>query len=230
MFTGTIGPRGTLALKAYRAPRMLDERGNPLWLKLLAGALPHFGLPTVVNAWRLRQAPRALWSFARVALQRLVGFRPSIGALYLRVRQADGTILDYGVAGLDIVTDAGATWIVDNLRNAVATIANMKFHGIGTGTTAAAVGDTALQTEITTAYNPDNTRATGSQTNNGAKVYHTVGTNTVDASVAATEWGLFTQAATGGGTMLDRIVFTVVNLANGDSLQSTFDFTVNSGG
>jgi len=150
--------------------------------------------------------------------------------LYLRVVRADGRILDLGLASTRVVTTAGATFLVDNLRGAIATIANMKFHGIGTGTNAEAVGDTTLQTELTTEYSPDNTRATGSQTNNGAKVYRTVGTNTVDAAAAVTEHGIFTQAATGGGTLLDRSKFSVVNLANGDSLQATYDFTVNDGG
>jgi hypothetical protein len=102
----------------------------------------------------------------------------------------------------------------------------MKFHGIGTGTTAAAAGDTALQTESTTALNPDSTRATGSLTNNGAQVFRTVGTNTVDATAAITEWGLLSQAATGGGTLFDRQVFSALNLASGDSLQTTYDLTI----
>ena len=91
---------------------------------------------------------------------------------------------------------------------------------------AAAEGDTGCQTELTTQYNPDNTRATGSQTNNGANVYRTVGTNTVDAAAAVTEWCLLT-AATGAGTpMWSRVVFSTINLASGDSLQTTYDLTI----
>jgi hypothetical protein len=102
----------------------------------------------------------------------------------------------------------------------------MKFHGIGTGATAAAETDTGCQTELTTQYNPDNTRATGSLTEASASVFRTVGTNTVDASVAITEWCLLSQAATGGGTMWSRVVFAAINLASGDSLQTTYDLTV----
>jgi hypothetical protein len=109
----------------------------------------------------------------------------------------------------------------------------MKFHGIGTGTTAEAIGDTALVTELTTEYNPNSTRATGSQTEAAANIYQTVGTNTLDSGTpAVTEHGIFTQAATGGGTLLDRSVFAAINLvgANGDGLQTDYRFTVTAGG
>lgn len=104
-----------------------------------------------------------------------------------------------------------------------------KYHGLGTGNTAAAETDTGCQTELTTVYNPDNTRATGSQENadtGGSAVYRTVGTNTVDNTAAITEWCLMSQAATGGGTMWSRVVFTTINLGNGDSLQTTYDLTI----
>lgn len=136
----------------------------------------------------------------------------------------------YGVVSRKVVTTAGVNAIVDAFQNLVE-LENFKFHGIGTTNTAEATGDTALAAEITTAYNPDNTRATGSTTEGaGANVYRTVGTVTVDAAVAAVEHGVFTQAATGGGTLLDRSVFSVVNLASGDSLQATYDLTINAGG
>ena len=60
--------------------------------------------------------------------------------------------------------------------------------------------------------------------------YTTVGTLTADAAIACTEHGIFSQAATGGGTLFDRSVFAVVNLANGDSLQATYVWTANAGG
>jgi hypothetical protein len=41
-----------------------------------------------------------------------------------------------------------------------------------------------------------------------------------------TEWGLLSQAATGGGSLFDRQVFSALNLANGDSLQTTYDLTI----
>jgi len=131
---------------------------------------------------------------------------------------------------LRVITTTGAGFLVDAWQNTVE-LEIQKYHGIGTGTNAEAVGDTALQTELTTQYNPDNTRATGSLTEGGSgNIFRTVGTNTVDASAAVTEHGILSQAATGGGVLIDRSVFSVVNLANGDSLQSTYDFTAATGG
>jgi hypothetical protein len=139
-------------------------------------------------------------------------------------------ISDLGLVSLKLVTTAGVNFIVDAFQNLVE-LELMRFHGIGTGTNAEAVGDVALQTELTTQYNPDSTRATGSLAEGAsANIFRTLGTNTVDASVAITEHGILTQAATGAGTLLDRSVFSAINLASADSLQSTYDLTVNSGG
>jgi hypothetical protein len=106
------------------------------------------------------------------------------------------------------------------------TVQNFKFHGIGTSSQAIAETDTGCVSELTTQYNPDNTRATGSQTNNGANVYRTVGTNTVDAAVTIQEFCLMSQAATGGGTMWTRILTGAIALGAGDSLQTTYDLTI----
>jgi hypothetical protein len=145
----------------------------------------------------------------------------------------DGLMLrDYGLVSQKVVTTAGAAFIAARMAGTSASnIANFNFHGIGTGGTAESSGDTALVTELTTQYNPDNTRATGTQSTPGStNIYQTVGTNTVDSGVAITEHGIFSQAATGGGTLLDRSLFSVVNLANGDSLQTTYQFTITAGG
>lgn len=157
--------------------------------------------------------------------------RTTIAEAALRLRHfgVDGKLIeDYGLVCERVVTTAGVNFIVDAFQNSVE-VETMKYHGIGTGTNAEAVGDTGLQTELTTQYSTDNTRATGSQTENSANVYRTVGTNQVDASVAITEHGIFTQAATGGGTLLDRSVFSAVNLTSGESLESTYDITFTAG-
>jgi hypothetical protein len=106
------------------------------------------------------------------------------------------------------------------------TVQNFKYHGIGTSSQSIAESDTGCVTELTTQYNPDNTRATGSQTNNGANIYRTVGTNTVDANVTIQEFCLMSQAATGGGTMWTRILTGGIALSSGDSLQTTYDLTI----
>lgn len=137
---------------------------------------------------------------------------------------------DYGLVCQRLVTTAGVNFLVDAFQNSVE-LENLKYHGLGTGNTAENASDTALVTELTTEYNPNSTRAAGSTTEGAsANIYRTVGTVTVDASAAVVEHGVFSQAATGGGTLLDRSVFSVVNLGNGDSLQATYELTCTAGG
>jgi hypothetical protein len=224
---GTVAPSGNLSLT--RMPRW---PGEPSALEILRHAMPTRGLGKGVAAWRLRNLPnlwRGLW---RVATARALGIPHHYGVLYLDVIHKDGSRTPLGLASMRVVTTAGAGYLVDALQNLVEA-ENMKFHGFGTGTTAEAAGDTALVTEETTQYATDNTRPTGSQTENGAQVYRTVGTYSPDSggTRAITEHGIFSQAATGGGVLLDRSVFSAVNLvASADSLQATYDLTINSGG
>lgn len=137
-----------------------------------------------------------------------------------------------GVVSRKLVTDNGVAFIVDAFQNSVE-LENMKFHGLGTGSTAENAADSALVTELTTEYT-GNVRATGSTTEGAtANIYRTVGTNTLDSGTPALrEHGIFSQAATGGGVLLDRSVFAAINLDGtaGDGLQSTYDLTLSSGG
>jgi hypothetical protein len=126
----------------------------------------------------------------------------------------------------NLIVNTGENYLVDAFQN-LTEPENLRYHAIGTGTAAPAETDTALAAELTTQYNPDNTRATGSLTEGAAtNVFRTVGTNTVDAAVAITEWGLMSQAAVPGGTLWSRVTFAAINLASGDSLQTTYDLTV----
>lgn len=194
---------------------------------------PQRGLSHDVNSWRVRNLPN-LWRGLRTLRSAQRSRSPAfMGFLHLRhIRAAEGDVLNLGLAGCRVVTTAFVNYLVDSLQDAEGNLIDLfRFHGLGTGTTAEAVGDTALVTELTTEYQTDNTRPTGTQVEGAsANIYRSVGTITVDAAVAATEHGLFTQAATGGGTLMDRTVFTVVNLANGDSLQATYELTCTAGG
>ena len=136
-----------------------------------------------------------------------------------------------GVVCRKVVTTAGVGFIVDAFQNS-AELENMRYHALGTGTNAEAVGDTALQTELTTEYT-GNQRASGSITEAAANIFQTVGTNTLDSGTpAVTEHGILSQQATGGGTLLDRSQFAAINLngGNGDGLQTDYRLTISSGG
>lgn len=128
----------------------------------------------------------------------------------------------------NLVVNAGKTAVRDcfgGTGTPTCTVTSaFKFHGLGTSAVAAAVTDTGCTTELTTQYNPDNTRATGTQTNNGSNVYRTVGTNTVDAAVTINEFCLMSAAS--AGTMWTRILTGAIALSSGDSLQTTYDLTI----
>jgi hypothetical protein len=140
-------------------------------------------------------------------------------------------VLNYGLLSNRVVTTVGVGYIVDAFQNLVEP-ENMKFHGFGTGTTAEAVGDTTLVTELTTQYATDNTRPTGSLAEGASgNIFRTVGTLSPDTggTIAITEHGIFSAAS--GGVLLDRSVFSAVNLVAGsDSLQVTYEITFSAGG
>lgn len=226
-------PEGDLSLKVIRnipgsgIPRPLS------FLEIIENAMPRRGLPEEVNDWRSDNGPNILRAIRHQLRARRVAARHGLpyfwSQLWLVKITPDGR-LPLGLASMRVVTTAGVNAIVDAFQNTFE-VETFQFHGIGTGSTAEATGDTALVTELTTEYQTDNTRATGTQTEGAAaNVYRTVGTNTVDSAVGIQEHGILDQAGVPGGTLLDRSVFAVVNLAASDSLESTYDLTVAAGG
>lgn len=155
---------------------------------------------------------------------------PVVGHLWLAKVDLKGRRLDLGLAGCRVVTTAGVNFLVDSLQGLVEPEI-MKFHGIGTGGSAEAVGNTALTTELTTQYSSANTRPTGSlgELAGNANVFETAATITVSAGVAITEHGIFSVATSGSGVLLDRTLFAAVNLLSGESLQATYDLTFPAG-
>lgn len=123
----------------------------------------------------------------------------------------------------NLVVSAGKA-AVAGLINGV--ITNFFEHlAIGTGTTAAAAGDTALQTEIATGGGArvagTTSRVTTTVTNDTAQI---VATWNFTASFAVTEAGILD--AISAGTLLARQVFSAVNVVNGDSLTITWKVAV----
>jgi hypothetical protein len=232
--SGLLGPTGAVTLNLIRGGRGTAPEWplRPVTLGDIAThALPRRGLPDHVNQWRLRNT-RHLWrGFHKIMAARALHVPHMYGQLWLTVFRGDGTVDELGLASLRVVTDVGVQFIVDAFQNTTE-LENLKFHGYGTGGAAEAVGNTALTTEETTQYVSDNVRPTGSTTEGAsANIYRTVATYSPDSggTRAITEHGVF--SATSAGTLLDRSLFSTVNLvASSDSLQTTYDCTFSSGG
>lgn len=118
-----------------------------------------------------------------------------------------------------VFTNAGAAIVTNRMIQAGTAPRNI---GWGTGTTTAAVSQTALVTEAAPTTSGGRTvgtesRVTGSVTND---TYQVTGTVTAAGSLAITEAGLFD--ATSAGNMLIRSDFSAINVLSGDSIAFTF--------
>jgi len=138
------------------------------------------------------------------------------GDVKIDIIGADGTVTDTREIK-NLVVTSGKTFIASRMVGVASTI--MGFMELGTGTTAAAVGDTALETVIS-----------------GSRVALTSGTASTNVVTyvasfpagtgtgAVTEAGVFNAAS--AGTMLCRTVFSVVNKGAADAMSITWTITV----
>lgn len=153
-----------------------------------------------------------------------------VGRWTIQVLDVDGTVIETLGPYENMISNDGETALRDCFGGTgtptCTTVQNFKYHAIGTSNVATAETQTACQTELTTQYNPDNIRATGSQTNNGANIYRTVGTNTVDSNVTIEELCLMSSPTVGAGTQWSRDITISQALTSGQSLQTTYDLTI----
>lgn len=161
--------------------------------------------------WKLSNLPNVLPGVGRHAVAKALGMNHMLGCLYATKRKADGSVVNYGLVSTNLVTDAFVEFMVDQLQAETSQWGDFKYHDSGVGTTGAAVGDTDIETT------DGESRATGSQTEGAtAEIYKSVGTISYTTTKAITEHGLFSQ--TTGTTLMDRHVFSAINVVNGDSI------------
>ena len=138
------------------------------------------------------------------------------GDVKIDIIGADGAVKDSREIK-NLVVTSGKTFIASRMVGVASTV--MGWMELGTGTTAAAVGDTALQTAIS-----------------GSRVALTSGTSATNVVTyvasfpAGTGTGAVTEAgvfnASSAGTMLCRTVFSVVNKGAADAMSITWSITV----
>jgi hypothetical protein len=115
----------------------------------------------------------------------------------------------------NVVVTTGKGYIASRMKDATATA--MSHMAIGTGATAAVVGDTALVSEA-------NRQALTSTAVSGGQVTYSATFGNGQGTGALTEAAILN--ASSGGTMLCRTVFSVINKGANDTLAITWTVTV----
>jgi hypothetical protein len=171
--------------------------------------------------WKLRNLPNLLRAW-RVPLALALGIPTYYGTLRIRHFQANGCVVDYGLVSARVVTTAFVNFVVDQLQTETSVFGDFKYHDSGVGTTAEAVGDTDIETT------DGESRATGTQAEGAtANIYKSVGTIAYTTTKAITEHALFNAST--GVTLMDRTVFSAINVGNGDSIEFTYELTLTAG-
>jgi hypothetical protein len=137
------------------------------------------------------------------------------GRLAIVVKDADGNVKDTREVE-NLVVGAGLDFIASRMNGTSDGV--MSHMAIGTGTTAAANGDTDLGTVVGSRVS-----LTSATVTDNAIVY--VG-DFSSTSGAITEAGVFNAST--GGTMLCRTVFSALNITSSDSLSITWTVTISA--
>ena len=139
------------------------------------------------------------------------------GDVTIILRDKDGNIVDQRNIRNTIV-DAGYDFICAVIGNTVQPD-DMGWTAIGTGSATVLGTDTTLTTHLVRVANTYAHSA-------GTKIFtHTADYAAGTGTGAITESGLFNQVTT-GGTMLNRVVFSVINKGASDTLQVVWTITL----
>jgi hypothetical protein len=136
--------------------------------------------------------------------------------------KADGTRIDHGIVSRKKVTQAFVKRIAAQMAVSFSGADPFKWHAAGTGGTAESNADTAMSVDSGVA------RFAGTQVDSSTGTtgnYTSVGTLAFVSSLTIVEHGLFSLVT--GGTLLDRSVFGGIAVVSGDSVQFTYQLTLN---
>jgi hypothetical protein len=136
------------------------------------------------------------------------------GDVALVLRDKDGNIKDERLIE-NLIVDTGLNFICDRMKDDETAMTHM---ALGSGSTAAAAGDTTLGSQLGSREALDSSTVTNNQ------IVYVSSFEAGDATGAVTEAGIFNAAS--GGTMLCRTVFSVVNKAADDTLTVNWTITL----
>lgn len=136
------------------------------------------------------------------------------GDVALVLRDKDGNVKDERVIE-NLIVDTGLNFICDRMKDDETAMTHM---ALGSGSTAAAAGDTTLGSQLGSREALDSSTVTNNQ------IVYVASFEAGDATGAVTEAGIFN--ASSSGTMLCRTVFSVVNKAADDTLTVNWTITL----
>jgi len=139
------------------------------------------------------------------------------GQLNIVLRDKDGKIKEERVVK-NLVVTTGLNYIASRIKDATETA--MTHMALGSGTTAAAAGQTDLVTLLGSREDLDSTTVTDNA------VTYVSSFEADDGTGAVTEAGIFN--ASSGGTMLSRTTFDVINKAADDTMSVTWTITLSA--
>jgi hypothetical protein len=142
------------------------------------------------------------------------------GQLNIVLKDKAGNIKDQ-VEVKNLVVNTGLAYIASRMTGTSKSV--MSHMALGSGTTAAAAGQTDLVSVLGSREALDSTTIAGT---NDEKVVYVSSFEAGDATGAVTEAGIFNAAS--GGDMLCRTVFSVVNKAADDTMSVTWTITLSA--
>lgn len=190
---------------------------------------PHLRMDTELRKWKIRNLPNFLRGMWRILTAKKIGIPALYGQLCLAVISPNGHRRDYGLVSLRMITSSGAGFVSDGFQGSVS-ISTMRYHGLGGGSTPESASDSGLGSEFSGQYDPVNTRATGTLgEGDSANIFRSIGFVEVNDTVTIAEHGIFSQAATTGGVMLDRTALASETIFAGFVIQCDYRLTVSTG-
>ncbi len=199
---GITKPNGRLIAKKIKAPRAPWRWYVRNWTR-----------------WGAIKGAFAYWVVAPIA--RAFGLAIMVGKLEAVLIRADGSIVNYGVLGYRVVTTAFVNFVVDQLQAETSEFGDFKYHDSGVGTTNENITDTDIETT------DQESRVAGTQTEDDADDYQSVGTITYTNTLSITEHILASQST--GGVCMDRTEFAIISVINTDSIQFTYTINIPAG-
>jgi hypothetical protein len=142
------------------------------------------------------------------------------GQLNIVLKDKDGNVKDEREVK-NLVVNAGLGYITSRMVGTAKAV--MSHMALGSGTTAAAAGQTDLVTILGAREVLDSTTISGA---NNQSVVYVSSFEAGDATGAVTEAGIFNALT--GGDMLCRTVFSVVNKGADDTLAVTWTITLSA--